>query len=110
MGPVTINKSEDLWKLWHGDTHMIADDHTPWKSKCPTFNMIINKIRDYFKMDIKATRLNLYSDGTLNVLTSQSVPNFKVLIFDKKLSLESDNLLNSALANLLLYEKKYLRV
>jgi len=53
-------KSEDLWKLWHGDTHMIADDHTPWKSKCPTFNMIINKIRDYFKMDIKATRFNWY--------------------------------------------------
>lgn len=56
-------KSEELWKLWHGDTHMIADDHTPWKEKCPTFNMVINRIRDYFKMDIKATRFNWYRNS-----------------------------------------------
>ena len=49
-----------MWKLWHGDTHMIADDHKHWKDKCPTFNYIINKIQDYFKMDIKATRFNWY--------------------------------------------------
>ena len=34
-------ESKDLWKLWHGDTHMIADDHKHWKNKCPTFNYII---------------------------------------------------------------------
>lgn len=54
---------DDLWKLWHGDTHMIADDKKCWKEKCPTFNMIINKIQDYFDMDIKATRFNWYRNS-----------------------------------------------
>lgn len=49
-----------MWKLWHGDNHLIADDKITWKKDCPTFNMIIDAIRDYFKMDIKATRLNWY--------------------------------------------------
>jgi hypothetical protein len=53
--------SEDqLWKLWHGDTHLIADDHLNYKDKVPTFMMVINKLRDYFNMDIKATRFNLF--------------------------------------------------
>ena len=26
---------DDLLKLWHGDTHLIADDHLKWKSKFP---------------------------------------------------------------------------
>ena len=51
-----------LLKLWHGDTHLIADDHLKWKSKSPTFNMVIERIKNYFKMDIKATRFNLYKD------------------------------------------------
>jgi hypothetical protein len=46
------------------DTHYIADDHIEWKSKCPTFTAIINKIKEYFQMDIKATRLNWYKDST----------------------------------------------
>lgn len=54
---------DDLWKLWHGDTHLIADDHLKWKSKCPTFSTVIEKIRRYFSMDIKATRFNLYRDS-----------------------------------------------
>ena len=57
-----INEDE-LWKSWHGDTHYIADDHLKWKSNCPTFLKIINKISDYFDMDIKATRLNHYKDS-----------------------------------------------
>ena len=59
-----IGGEDNLWKLWHGDTHHIADDHQQWKSKCPTFSMIIDKIKEYFKMDIKATRLNWYKDST----------------------------------------------
>jgi len=55
---------KNLWKLWHGDTHMIADDHLAWKSKCPTFSKVIDKIKTYFNMDIKATRLNLFRDST----------------------------------------------
>jgi hypothetical protein len=52
----------ELWKPWHGDTHLIADDHLNWKKSCPTFNMIIDKITKYFNMDVKATRFNLYEN------------------------------------------------
>jgi hypothetical protein len=54
--------SDKLWKLWHGDSHLIADDHMNFKAKCPTFLNVLDRIRDYFKMDIKATRFNLYRD------------------------------------------------
>ena len=55
--------SEDLWKSWHGDSHFIADDHINWKAKCPTFQYVLTKIAEYFDMDIKATRLNFYTDS-----------------------------------------------
>jgi hypothetical protein len=57
------NKNTDLWKLWHGDTHLIADDHINWKKNAPTFKMIIDKIAKYFRMDVKATRLNWFRDS-----------------------------------------------
>ena len=53
---------ENLWKLWHGDSHTIADDKKGWKENCPTFNMVIRRIKDFFKMDVKATRFNWYKD------------------------------------------------
>jgi hypothetical protein len=53
-----------LFKLWHGDTHMIADDHLQWKSKCPTFNMVIEKMKSYFSIDVKATRFNWFRDSS----------------------------------------------
>ena len=56
-------KSEELWKSWHGDSHFIADDHINWKNKCPTFQYVLTKIAEYFDMDIKATRLNFYTDS-----------------------------------------------
>ena len=58
------NFENELWKLWHGDTHLIADDHIKWKEKCPTFNKILDVIKNYFNMKISATRLNLYRDST----------------------------------------------
>jgi hypothetical protein len=58
-----VNESE-LWKLWHGDNHLIADDKLPWKDNCPVFNGIIKKIEEYFRMDIKSTRFNWYKDST----------------------------------------------
>ena len=51
---------EKSWKLWHGDSHLIADDKSGWKSE--TFNYIISKIANYFNMDIKATRFNWYEN------------------------------------------------
>ena len=56
-------KSEDLFKLWHGDSHVIADDKKNWKKSCPTFNMIIDKLASYFKVDVKATRFNWYRNN-----------------------------------------------
>lgn len=53
---------KDLWKLWHGDTHLIADDKKGWKKNCPVFNSVIERIREYFNMDIKATRFNWYKN------------------------------------------------
>ena len=48
---------EQLWKLWHGDSHVIADDKRNWKQLCPTFTYVVDKMRDYFDMDIKVTRI-----------------------------------------------------
>lgn len=50
---------ERLLKLWHGDTHLIADDHTAWKKNAPTFAMVHERLRTFFNMDIKATRFNV---------------------------------------------------
>jgi len=55
-------RSESLLKLWHGDSHLIADDKLNWKINCPTFNMVLDRIQEYFDMDIQATRFNWYKD------------------------------------------------
>jgi hypothetical protein len=57
-------KNQDIWKMWHGDTHYIADDHKHFKDKCPTFLMVVDKLKEYFKCDVKATRFNWYSDDS----------------------------------------------
>jgi len=51
---------QQLWKLWHGDSHVIADDKRNWKEVCPTFSYVVERLRNYFDMDIKATRFNWY--------------------------------------------------
>lgn len=58
---------EQLLKMWHGNdkiegTHLIANDRTNWKEKCPTFNFIVNKLCEYFSMNVQATRFNWYKD------------------------------------------------
>lgn len=60
-------ENEKLLKLWHGNdkilgTHLIADDKTGWKESCPTFNFVIDKLKDFFNMNIQATRFNWYKD------------------------------------------------
>jgi len=52
---------------WHGNdvikgTHMIASDWEKWKKNAPTFNIVISRIREFFNMNIKATRLNWYQN------------------------------------------------
>ena len=58
---------DQLLKLWHGNdkilgTHLIANDRTHWKDNCPTFNMVVQRIAEYFRMDVQATRFNWYTD------------------------------------------------
>ena len=55
-------KDETMWKLWHGDTHYIADDKVKWKPQCPLFNVVIKTMETFFDMDIQATRFNWYKD------------------------------------------------
>ena len=58
---------DKLLKMWHGNntegTHLIADDHCKWKEYCPTFNMIISRLKTSFNIDIKATRFNWYRES-----------------------------------------------
>lgn len=58
-----------LFKSWHENSHFIADDkykpnNDDWKSKCPIFQGIINRISEYFDADIKATRFNWYRNNS----------------------------------------------
>ena len=61
LGEAESNTKHE-WKLWHGDSHMISDDRTRRKQACPTFDMVISKIRDYFGMEVHATRFNWFRD------------------------------------------------
>lgn len=57
-------KDKDIFKLWHGDSHYIANDKgIDWKKDSHTFQFIIKRISDFFHMDIQATRLNYYKDS-----------------------------------------------
>ena len=54
--------------LMHGNkeldgTHWIMNDRAKCKDKSPLFNKVIDKIANYFNMDIHATRFNLYEKG-----------------------------------------------
>lgn len=58
-----VNDNETfLFKMWHGDTHYIVDDKLKWKDSCPTFNKVLERIKAYFNVEIKATRFNYYKD------------------------------------------------
>lgn len=63
---ITETSIEHLLKPWHGNdkikgTHFICDDSKSWKREANTFNMIIQRLCDYFSVDAQATRCNLYS-------------------------------------------------
>jgi hypothetical protein len=53
-----------LFKLWHGDSHWIADDRAGWKKDAPVFAGIIKRLEEYFGMNIQATRFNWYEDSS----------------------------------------------
>lgn len=51
-----------LMKLWHGDNHLIADDKTGFAKECPTFQMIVERMKTFFNMKVNATRFNHFRD------------------------------------------------
>ncbi|KAG7393033.1 hypothetical protein PHYPSEUDO_013521 [Phytophthora pseudosyringae] len=58
---------EQLLKMWHGNdkidgTHLIVDDRSSWKAQCPTFDLVTDRLKEFFSLDIKATRFNWYKD------------------------------------------------
>lgn len=57
--------TNDVYKPWHGDSHLIADDNSniDWKSNSELFQNIIKKLCSYFCMTPSATRLNYYTDS-----------------------------------------------
>lgn len=59
-------KDNDVeFKSWHGDSHWIANDKVGnWKdpSCAPVFNHIIETVKNFFNMDVQATRLNWYNN------------------------------------------------
>jgi hypothetical protein len=57
-------ENKGLWKSWHEDNHLIADDNLNWKEKVPTFIYILDKLKKYYNLNIKSTRLNWYKDST----------------------------------------------
>tara|TARA_B100000902_G_scaffold391129_1_gene441277 strand:+ start:804 stop:1853 length:1050 start_codon:yes stop_codon:yes gene_type:complete len=58
--------NKDFMKLWHGDSHLIADDKMAdgkWKEQCPRFVNLIKTISYIFKMKVTSTRINEYRNG-----------------------------------------------
>jgi len=53
----------NVYKLWHGDSHYIADDSLNWKNQATLFNYVIDELCNYFDMIPSATRFNLYNDS-----------------------------------------------
>ena len=61
------SSADNLMKLWHGDSHLIADDKMKdgnWKQECPRLQCIIDSIANMYNMKVMSTRVNLYRDGT----------------------------------------------
>ena len=56
---------KNVYKPWHGDSHLIADDshEIDWKSISPTFDKIVKQLCNYFCMTPGATRLNYYTNS-----------------------------------------------
>lgn len=44
-------EDEGLWALWHGDSHVIANDRKGWKKLCPTFQMIVSDAKPFAVID-----------------------------------------------------------
>lgn len=57
-----LKDSPEVWKLWHGDTHLIADERIRERKPTPLFDFIVDRLREYFDVAVKATRFNWYKN------------------------------------------------
>ncbi len=66
------DSKKDLIIKWHGHTHnnqpfkegthdIVNSRVKKWEESCPTFNLVLERIRTFFNMDIKAHRFNIYN-------------------------------------------------
>lgn len=42
-------EEEGLWALWHGDSHVIANDRKGWKKTCPTFTKLVRAVHCIYR-------------------------------------------------------------
>ena len=57
MEEIKAAGSPDMWVPWHEASHYIANDrdrHGKWKADSPTFAAVVDRIAEYFRMDVKA--------------------------------------------------------
>jgi hypothetical protein len=53
---------EEVFQLWHNDCHRIANDRANWRDRVPIFEETIEQMKNYFGVDVQATRLNTFKD------------------------------------------------
>lgn len=55
----------EVFKPWHEDSHLIADDHhnINWKDNSYLFDKIVKDLSRYFCMTVSASRFNYYTDS-----------------------------------------------
>lgn len=51
------------FKLWHNDSHLIADTKDDWKSTSKTFKFIVRELSSFFQMTVIDSHLNYYKDS-----------------------------------------------
>ena len=61
---IATEKYPWFWKDYHQKAHMIAGGckYTFWKKQCPVFQEVVDRMRNFFRFNIKASRLNWYRD------------------------------------------------
>ncbi|KAE8889670.1 hypothetical protein PF005_g292 [Phytophthora fragariae] len=57
-----FKKGELYAKLMHELDNCGIPREQHWKTKCPTFDLVTDRLKEFFSLDIKATRFNWYKD------------------------------------------------
>lgn len=44
LAEIKATGRDDIFCLWHGDSHVIANDRKGWKGNCPTFDRLVKQV------------------------------------------------------------------